>query len=150
MFAETEIMAENLRSLEGGLLPNASLDSIYSVLRNFSGKSHMIRYHVIRIQMWYTYIFSDVLVFIYQYIYNLFSVTTSSAIQQSKRILYTVLCVDKSSSLSAADFSSVKKCAIEFFKGKKMFVLVKFGFNLNQQKQNLRFEYKYVQLSILS
>lgn len=51
MFAEGDTVAVNLRSLEGELLPNASLNSIYSVLRNFSGKSHMIRYHVIRIRM---------------------------------------------------------------------------------------------------
>lgn len=76
---EGDTVAVNLRSLEGELLPNASLNSIYSVLRNFSA-------------------------------------TTSSAIQQSERILYTVLCVDKSSSLSVAEFSSIKKCAIEFFK----------------------------------
>lgn len=44
MFAETDSVADNLRSLEGGLLPNSSLNSIYSILRNFSGKSHMIRY----------------------------------------------------------------------------------------------------------
>lgn len=44
MFAETDSVADNLRSLEGGLLPNSSLNSIYSILRNFSGKSHMIWY----------------------------------------------------------------------------------------------------------
>lgn len=44
MCAETDSVADNLRSLEGGLLPNSSLNSIYSILRNFSGKSHMIRY----------------------------------------------------------------------------------------------------------
>lgn len=76
---ETDSVADNLRSLEGGLLPNSSLNSIYSILRNFS-------------------------------------VTTSNAIQQSERILYTVLCVDRSSALTDEEFSSVKKCAIEFFK----------------------------------
>lgn len=64
MFAEGDTVAVNLRSLEGELLPNASLNSIYSVLRNFSGKSHMIRYHVIRIHI----IFSVILMCLYYYI----------------------------------------------------------------------------------
>lgn len=44
MVAETDTVAADLKSLEGGLLPNASLNSIYSILTNFTGKSNMIEY----------------------------------------------------------------------------------------------------------